>query len=114
MKFKRSINASTLYNRIQLSLLSIPLVKTCYVVLARMFLFHTKTLCKICQDILFICRCADGRCISVSLLCDYHDDCVKGEDENCCKLEYYMDNSSENERPHHGKTQLMVYTNRSG
>ena len=38
-----------------------------------------------CIDCLISYRCSDGNCISVSLLCDFHLDCLHGEDEECCE-----------------------------
>ena len=37
------------------------------------------------QYCFIFCRCSDGQCISVSLLCDYYPDCIHGEDEDCCE-----------------------------
>lgn len=30
--------------------------------------------------------CSDGTCVSISVLCDFHVDCIDGEDEDCGKL----------------------------
>ena len=34
----------------------------------------------------FLSRCGDGKCVSITLVCDYQQDCTDGSDENCCKL----------------------------
>ena len=34
----------------------------------------------------FITRCGDGKCVSITLACDYQQDCTDGSDENCCKF----------------------------
>ena len=33
---------------------------------------------------LFFSRCGNGKCVSVSVLCDHHDDCSDSSDEDCC------------------------------
>ena len=29
--------------------------------------------------------CSDGKCVVISVLCDFHVDCIDGEDEDCGK-----------------------------
>ena len=31
------------------------------------------------------CRCGDGKCISISVMCDHYQDCADNSDESCCK-----------------------------
>ena len=35
-------------------------------------------------------RCGNGICVSVSVLCDHHDDCLDHSDEDCCTLVNFL------------------------
>ena len=39
-----------------------------------------------CIFVFFCYRCGNGKCVSVSVLCDHHDDCSDSSDEDCCTL----------------------------
>ena len=38
------------------------------------------------HNVFFCYRCGNGKCVSVSVLCDHHDDCSDSSDEDCCTL----------------------------
>ena len=51
-----------------------------------LYVYFSTLTCYNITEYLNICRCKDGTCVSISLMCDQRADCPDSSDEHdCCK-----------------------------